>query len=232
MSLMNSIRRLTKAGRIGPRLGRLREGLALDPCSDPFSAVIGLPCNLVPTRFWYSGDVISGFGWIHTRPADVRQAQSVGPFQLVKDQPVDIIVAYTVGQGTDARTSVGEAQRLADFAQRFFDSNFDPTVNVAERPIIIPREFALQQNYPNPFSVNGASGNPATKISFSLPTAAQVKLQVFDVLGREVATLIHGWFAPGSHYVEFTRRGLPSGIYFYKLQAGKQVAIKKMILLQ
>jgi hypothetical protein len=217
-------------------LGRLRDGMALDPCSDPFSVVVGIPCNLVPTRFWYSGDVMVGFGWLHNRPGDVRQAQNAGPFRLVKDEPVDIIVAYIVGRDTDALTSVGAAQRISDFVQRFFNSNFDPTVGVKEKPVAIPDEFALQQNYPNPFwsaatSPARSGGNPSTTISFSLPAASQVKLQVFDLLGREVATLVDGRLARGSHHVEFVPKNLPSGVYFYRLQAGERMEVRKMLLL-
>jgi hypothetical protein len=218
-------------------LGRLGNGDLLDPCTDRFGQVFGIPCTNVPKRFWYSGDVQTNRGWIYTFPGDMRQVQNVGPFQLVKDKPVDIIAAYIVGRGTNARTSVGEAQRISDFVQRFFDSNFDPTVGVKEKPVAIPREFALQQNYPNPFRSAATSparsgGNPSTTISFSLPTASQVKLQVFDLLGREVGTLVNGRVAPGAHQVEFAPKNLPSGMYFYRLQAGERVAIRKMLLLR
>jgi photosystem II stability/assembly factor-like uncharacterized protein len=87
------------------------------------------------------------------------------------------------------------------------------------------KKFALQQNYPNPF-------NPSTTISFTIPNAAVVSLKVYDVLGREVATLINGRLAAGTHESIFNASKLSSGVYFYKLQAGDFVQTKKMLLVK
>jgi hypothetical protein len=97
-----------------------------------------------------------------------------------------------------------------------------------------PADFTLQQNYPNPFSPHGRGtfGNPSTSISFSLPVAAMVKLRVLDILGNEVATLINGRLAAGPHQVTFAPQKLPSGVYFYRLQAGEFSIMKKMVLMQ
>jgi len=102
---------------------------------------------------------------------------------------------------------------------------------VAERPKPAPTNFALQQNYPNPFSTNGTFDNPSTTISFSLPVAAEVKLRVLDILGNEVATLINGRLAAGPHQVIFAPQKLSSGVYFYRLQAGEFSIMKKMVLI-
>ena len=107
-----------------------------------------------------------------------------------------------------------------------------------------PDEFALQQNYPNPF-------NPNTKIKYSIPGGRNshwsmvegggsmvkgenlnVKLVVYDLLGREVATLVNKKQHPGNYEVEFDASGFSSGVYFYKLQAGDNVQTRKMILLK
>lgn len=88
------------------------------------------------------------------------------------------------------------------------------------------REFALSQNYPNPF-------NPTTTIQFSLPTyTSDVTLEVFDLLGRSVAVLASGSMDAGQYTVRFEGAGLSSGMYLYRLQAGDQVSIRKMILLK
>ena len=89
----------------------------------------------------------------------------------------------------------------------------------------IPTKFALYQNYPNPF-------NPSTTISYDLPERARVKLSVYNILGQEVATLVDGEQEPGRYGVKFDASGLPSGIYFYRLEAGKFVDVKKMILIK
>ncbi len=103
------------------------------------------------------------------------------------------------------------------------------TVDVKEKELSQPETFALYQNYPNPF-------NPTTKIKFSVPagvgTRRGVSLRVFDILGREVATLVNEEKPAGDYEVEFKASHLPSGIYFYKLSVGDFVETKKMILIR
>jgi photosystem II stability/assembly factor-like uncharacterized protein len=88
-----------------------------------------------------------------------------------------------------------------------------------------PEEFLLAQNYPNPF-------NPSTTISYQLQTQSNVTLKVFDVLGREVATLLSGVEQPGYKSVNFDARSLSSGIYYYRLQAGNYIETKKLLLIR
>ena len=89
----------------------------------------------------------------------------------------------------------------------------------------IPRDFALHQNYPNPF-------NPSTVIRFDLPRDVEVRLCVYDVLGRLVGVLVDGRVRAGRHSVEFRGDGLSSGVYFYRLEAGDFVSVKKMVLVK
>jgi hypothetical protein len=89
----------------------------------------------------------------------------------------------------------------------------------------VARAFELAQNYPNPF-------NPTTTIRYQIPTAEVVSLKVYDVLGKEVATLVSGRQEAGSYAVEFNAAGLSSGVYFYRLQAGGFVETKKMMLVK
>ena len=91
--------------------------------------------------------------------------------------------------------------------------------------VAAPAEFALLGNYPNPF-------NPTTTIDFALETANIVQLKVFDVSGREVATLINGYRDAGSHSVSFDASGLASGVYVYRLTSGSQTAVSKMVLMK
>lgn len=89
----------------------------------------------------------------------------------------------------------------------------------------IPRQFELFQNHPNPF-------NPSTEIRFQLPKATRVTLKVFNMLGEEVATLVNDARSPGLQVITWDASGMPSGVYFYCLQAGENIAAKRMILLK
>ncbi|MBM4165947.1 MAG: T9SS type A sorting domain-containing protein [Ignavibacteria bacterium] len=89
----------------------------------------------------------------------------------------------------------------------------------------IPKEFSLKQNYPNPF-------NPSTNFEFSLSTSQFVKLKIFDVLGREMATVVNENLNAGTYNVHYDASQLPSGVYFYRLSAGTFSDVKKMIVLK
>jgi hypothetical protein len=89
----------------------------------------------------------------------------------------------------------------------------------------VAREYELAQNYPNPF-------NPVTMIRYQIPTAETVSLKVYDVLGKEVATLVSGRQEAGNYAVPFNASGLSSGMYFYRMQAGSFVETRKMMLVK
>jgi hypothetical protein len=88
-----------------------------------------------------------------------------------------------------------------------------------------PEEFAVHQNFPNPF-------NPTTSIFFDLPTREHVRVDVFNVIGQKVATLMDEPLSAGYHVVNFDASGLPTGLYFYRVQAGEWSALKKMMLVK
>ena len=88
-----------------------------------------------------------------------------------------------------------------------------------------PHKFALDQNYPNPF-------NPATSISYSIPEALEVELSVYNILGQRVATLVNSLQTAGSHTVQFDASHLASGLYLYRIKAGNNVSVKKMMLVK
>jgi len=89
----------------------------------------------------------------------------------------------------------------------------------------LPKEFKLDQNYPNPF-------NPTATISYSLPQKSFVTLKLYDLLGREVRILVNGEQEPGNYSRIVDANDLPSGVYFYRLQAGKFTDIKKMLMVK
>jgi hypothetical protein len=89
----------------------------------------------------------------------------------------------------------------------------------------LPMEYALRQNYPNPF-------NPSTTIKYDLPKDSRVSLKIYDMLGREVATLVNGDQKAGFKSAEWNATGFASGVYFYRIQASDYVATKKLVLMK
>ncbi len=89
----------------------------------------------------------------------------------------------------------------------------------------IASDFALEQNYPNPF-------NPSTTISFTMPTREHVVLDVFNVLGQRVELLVNNQLQAGKHTFKFNAQDLPSGVYTYRVTAGKYQSVKKMVLMK
>ncbi|MBL1212007.1 MAG: T9SS type A sorting domain-containing protein [Ignavibacteriae bacterium] len=104
--------------------------------------------------------------------------------------------------------------------------NFTVTIatDINDNELVV-NEFKLDQNYPNPF-------NPSTTISFTLPESGMVSLKVYDVLGKEVATLVNEVVNSGQHTVDFNAENLSTGIYFYELSAGEFVQTNKMMLIK
>jgi endo-1,4-beta-D-glucanase Y len=100
-----------------------------------------------------------------------------------------------------------------------------PPERVSTRPGTKPEQFSLEQNYPNPF-------NPSSTISFAIPKQAQVRLEIFNVLGRLIATLLNEEKAPGRYSVIWEAGRVTSGVYFYRIRAGDYVQTRKAILLK
>lgn len=145
--------------------------------------------------------------WGYIRPVDLfgtfNNSSSVGNW----------ILSISDNAGADLGTLKGWGVR------------FNNLTGVQQVSGIVPEQFELTQNYPNPF-------NPATSIEFSVPEKGQVKLAVFDLLGREVETLVDDVLLPGTHRARFDGARLASGTYFYRLQSGAFVETKKMVLLK
>jgi len=126
---------------------------------------------------------------------------------------------YTAGTGG---YPVGD---LNWFPAKLAQWKSDPVSSAPSKGPEAPAGFALSQNYPNPF-------NPSTDISYTLPKASQVKIEVFDLLGRHVATLLDGAVQAGTHSVRFDGTNLASGMYLYRLSVPGQVFTMKMMMLK
>jgi len=98
-------------------------------------------------------------------------------------------------------------------------------VNIDNQEFQMPKHFALAQNYPNPFNVS-------TIIQYNLPVHSNITIDIYDILGRKVKTLVDKQQQAGYHTIDFDASELSSGVYFYRLQAGDYIETKKMILLK
>ena len=125
-----------------------------------------------------------------------------------------------VGPGTGAQSSphAGSYYLLDDLT-------FSGSTDVENQGSHVPVEMNLKQNYPNPF-------NPSTTISYSIPKASYVKLRVFNILGKELATLADGFQSAGNHSARFLASNMASGVYFYRLEAEGYTAMKQMLLVK
>ncbi|HCY75280.1 MAG TPA: hypothetical protein DHV28_05120 [Ignavibacteriales bacterium] len=148
-------------------------------------------------------------------------------------------IGFINGNGTTTEKSYysfednnpGNGKSYYRLKQIDYDGSFEYS-NIVEVDLNIPTQFSLEQNYPNPF-------NPSTKIKYSIPSVtlsgvegSRVILKVYDVLGNEIATLVNEEKPAGNYEVNFDASKFSSGVYFYELQAGDFVDMKKMILIK
>jgi len=139
---------------------------------------------------------------------------------------------FIEGRGTITEPKEYSFEDIAGFAgetsahYRLIQTDFDGTRTIfgpLEVMNNLPKEFSLSQNHPNPF-------NPETVIRYALPAGGFVKGVVYDMLGREVATLLNGSMPAGNHSLKFNAAELPSGVYIFRLEAGKHQAAIKMVV--
>ncbi len=196
------------------------------------------------TRIIYPGDPETNTGWteyqgrikncnldstgelqVPSQPFDMRFLLSSGADNLTV-APGDtqtIIISQLIAQGLNNKNSVTKLKNLSDIAAQFYESGFVIGVRTGESEI--PAEYNLFQNYPNPF-------NPVTNIMFTLPQDNFVEIKIFDILGREIKTLINSFMKRGNYKTEFDASDFSSGIYFCSMKSGKFVSVKKMILIR
>jgi hypothetical protein len=146
-----------------------------------------------------------------------------------EDQFIYIDTTYDAVNGSLLFGLIGGVDHFVPTFESGFIQFGNPT-GINDEPEAIPTEFALKQNYPNPF-------NPETNVSFDLPKAQNVTLQVFNILGQHVKTLADGVYEPGSHTVSWNGtngngENVPSGIYFYSLRTEEFSKTNKMMLIR
>ena len=139
-----------------------------------------------------------------------------GPFNELSDIPAD---SYPIEDEIKFASPARSVQMV------MIEGGDNYITDIKENQLSLPGSFSLSQNYPNPF-------NPTTVIEYNLPANALVSIKVFDILGREVKTLVNEYQAAGSRSVVFDAANLPSGVYFYTLETGTFRNTKKFILLK
>jgi outer membrane protein assembly factor BamB len=147
-----------------------------------------------------------------------------GDSLIFRNQFTDRVYAVNVMPSIDGNYSYEVLSGTRDSKVICLSGGAD-VITSSETTEEIPTEFVLLQNYPNPF-------NPSTKIEFKIPVAGLANLKVYDLLGREVTTLLNKVLQPGNYAIDFDASTLSSGIYFYALRAGTFISTKKMILLK
>lgn len=147
---------------------------------------------------------------------DISMVVSGGPYDIKASDTLEVAFAIFAGN------SIAGLKKAVQSARKKYQEILNPSDSGS---VTVPLEYSLSQNYPNPF-------NPSTKIDFAIPEASQVTLKVYDMLGREAATLVNGQMEKGRHTVEIKSEGLSSGIYIYTLKAGGYTSTKKMIILK
>lgn len=159
-----------------------------------------------------------GGGAVEISQTTSSYTQFVVPIEYSgQEVPDSAYIQFVVADTSEAGGGIG-AYAIID------DLSFGGPTDVHYNNVIIDF-YKLEQNYPNPF-------NPITTINYSLPNSSFVKLVVYNSIGQEIADLVNETIAAGNHSVEFDASNLPSGIYFYRLQAGEFVQTRKMILLK
>ena len=196
---------------------QMLRGLPPQPQGPPDPPPFINPVTSQPTLFWLSGDPVSGNGWVDgflEGPGDRRYVLASGPFSMALGDTQEIVGATVVGLGSSHLNSISVLRSNDDLAQEWFNELVGWSFPTEVKPPVaaLPQRTRLSQNYPNPF-------NPSTIIGYTLPHAAHVKLEIFNLLGEQVSTLKDGLQEAGYYEVIFDGRGLPSGVYFYRLQA-------------
>lgn len=130
------------------------------------------------------------------------------------------------GESIDLEWTVtAQSGSTVKFAEEIFDITISRDLNVSNELETSPNSYELNQNYPNPF-------NPSTNITYSIPESGDVTLEVFNIQGQRVATLVNGRQSAGSHMATFDASNLASGVYTYRLVSGNYVEVRKMLLIK
>ncbi len=185
-----------------------------NPVMGPYTGQVTYTTNITPSPA--PGTLTPTFS-----PGNVRTFTGVSDSVLINTTST-----ANVPQGLYTVTVTGTETGGPRVHSRSYQIRIGNFVGIQQTNTEVPQVYSLQQNYPNPF-------NPVTNIKFGLPKGSFVTLKIYDMLGREVASLINNMnMAAGNYTYDFNALNVPSGIYFYKLSAGEFSDVKKMTLVK
>lgn len=188
---------------------------------------------LVPQSYLFSNlpETFQSQGYDNTlTPAESKWKQSLIPaaqIMAISDDSLGIVTLYHPANYyaiyiTNMPEYHGDSLD-AQFLYNAITYRNPSSINIEEDPLL--RDYHLSQNYPNPF-------NPATTIQFNLPSADNVKLDIYNSAGQKIHSLLNNEFQAGAHSVSWNASGFASGVYYYTIQTGQFRHIRKMILLK
>lgn len=175
--------------------------------------------------YLHSGDPVTGMGDNDLWPSSKRVMGTVGPFDFYPGDSQYVLIKMAVGQGSDNLSSITKLREILNQLFSYYLTDVKET-----DADLLPGQFELSQNYPNPF-------NPTTTISYNLPIKAKVKLEIFNILGQKVTTLVDAEQTAGTHKIEWdgsnqSGEKVTTGVYLYRLSTEKYEQTKKMLLLK
>ena len=230
-SRVNSLRNNNPYGEVDSPTWTSLNGSKMGPCSYP--GYVGTVFEPIDE---YKGDLARTYFYITTRyygeDDDWPGSDMVDGADL-KEWALNMMLEWSeedpVSQKEVARNNAiyeiqGNRNPFIDHPQ-FVEDIFDTTTTDVNDETPVSYKWQLSQNYPNPF-------NPTTRIEYSIVNSSNVTLKVYDILGREVMTLVNKMQSPGSYEVVMDASKLSSGIYVYRLSAGDFNAVRKMVLLK
>lgn len=171
------------------------------------------------TKFWHPDDPVAGTGWIDSLPSERYFLMSSGPFVFAAGDTQEVALAIIIAQGSTGLASVQRLKQNVLLAQTAYREQMQELLTNG------PAAYALEQNYPNPF-------NAGTTFDFTLHHDEQVSLKIYNLSGEEVAVVVKENLVAGRYKRKWSSAGLPSGIYFYRFQAGAFVQTRKLTVLK
>lgn len=173
---------------------------------------------------WVHQDTMSERAVMYNRSTDYGNTWEL-PVQISSRGFYAQVYVSAAILGTTVHAAWGESAGSLGLSDIFHSRYPFGNVTSIQDHTVFPTTFALHQNYPNPF-------NPSTKIRFTLPRNEFVSLRIFNLMGQEISTLLSESMSAGAHEIQWNANKLPSGVYFYRLQAGTFTETKKLVLLR